>query len=77
MKEQRSQECESPICVVRFEPGGPKVRPKRFCCTKCAVEASLIRRAAKLLEGLSDEKVIEVVKNFKGPNRPLKIQEQK
>jgi hypothetical protein len=29
--------------------------PKRFCCDQCKQQASLIRRVAKLLEGLSDD----------------------
>ena len=57
--------CESPLCSVAFEPSGLKMEPKRFCCDRCKQEASLIRRVAGLLEGLTDERVIEIVRSVK------------
>ena len=63
MKESHSQRCESPVCDVLFEPAGPKVRPKRFCSIQCAMEMSLIRRAAKLLKGLPDADVLRVLRD--------------
>jgi hypothetical protein len=54
--------CESPLCEVWFEQTGMEISPKRFCCDQCKQEASLVRRVSKLLEGLSDEKVLEVLR---------------
>jgi hypothetical protein len=62
MKQGHFQRCESPDCSVEFEPSGPKVRPKRFCSGQCAVEMSLIRRAAKLLNVLSDFDLLKVIR---------------
>jgi hypothetical protein len=57
--------CQSPLCGNRFQPlpeGGWRRTPKKFCCDECRQHASIIRRAAKLLEGLTDEKVIEILR---------------
>jgi hypothetical protein len=56
-----TQKCASPLCSVEFEPSGLKMKPKRFCCDQCKQEASILRRAAKLLEGLSDAEVLEIL----------------
>jgi len=60
--------CESPLCDVRFPQTGLKIEPRRFCCDDCRQEASLIRRVAKLLEGLSDERALEILRQ-KGGSR--------
>ena len=44
--------CESPLCTVEFQPSGLQMEPKRYCSTQCRQQASLIRRAAKLLQVL-------------------------
>jgi hypothetical protein len=55
--------CESPLCDVRFEEAGLEISPKRFCCDRCKQDASILRRASKLLEGLSDEKALEILRS--------------
>lgn len=54
--------CEGPGCSNRFEPSGPKVRPRRFCSAECCQRASIIRRAAEILAGLSDEQVLRMIR---------------
>jgi hypothetical protein len=54
--------CQSPFCDVRFEQTGMKVKPRRYCCDECKLDLWAIRRAAKLLDRLSDDAVIEVVR---------------
>lgn len=54
--------CENPLCTVRFVQTGLAMSPKRFCCDECKQQASLIRRVAVLLSGLSDEAVIEIIR---------------
>src|SRR5688500_11633275 len=44
--------CESPLCDVRFKQTGLKIEPRRFCSDQCKQHASIIRRAAKLFDGL-------------------------
>src|SRR5688500_6535913 len=55
--------CASPLCDVRFEQSGLAVSPRRFCCDQCKQNASIIRRASKLLQGLSDSELIEIVRS--------------
>jgi hypothetical protein len=57
--------CDSPLCDVRFEQTGMAISPKRFCCDDCKMDAWIIKRAAKLLEGLSDERVLEIIRGAK------------
>jgi hypothetical protein len=54
--------CESPVCSVEFEPSRLYIKPKRFCCDQCKMHAWVIRRASKLLDGLTDEKKLEIMK---------------
>jgi hypothetical protein len=54
--------CQSPFCEGRFEQTGMKVKPRRYCCDECKLDLWAIRRAAKLLEGLSDDAVIEIMR---------------
>jgi hypothetical protein len=54
--------CESPVCDVRFEQTGMKIKPKRFCCDGCKMDAWVIKRAAKLFGPLSDERALEVLR---------------
>jgi len=54
--------CGSPLCSVRFAPGGMPQSRKRFCSDRCLQEASLLRRAARLLKDMSDEKVLAVMR---------------
>jgi hypothetical protein len=54
--------CQSPFCDVRFEQTGMKVKPRRYCCDECKLDVWAIRRTAKLLEGLSDEEALKIVR---------------
>jgi hypothetical protein len=56
--------CDSPLCDVRFPQTGMAIIPKRFCCDECKQQASIIKRAAMLLEGLTDKKVIEILRHY-------------
>ena len=57
--------CESPLCDVRFPQTGLKIEPRRFCCDECRQQASLIRRVAKLLEGLTDDEALRFLRGAK------------
>ena len=54
--------CESPLCDVRFRQTGMAISPKRFCCNECKQQASIIKRAAALLAGLEDSRVLEILR---------------
>jgi hypothetical protein len=54
--------CESPVCSVEFEPSGLEIKPKRFCSDQCKMNSWVIRRAAKLLEGIPIERVTEILR---------------
>jgi hypothetical protein len=54
--------CENPLCDVRFQQTGLAISPKRFCCDECKQQASIIKRAARLLSGLSDSRVLEILR---------------
>ena len=38
------------------------ISPKRFCCDECKMDAWIIKRAAKLLEGLTDERALKILR---------------
>jgi hypothetical protein len=57
--------CENPLCSARFPEGGMPQSPKRFCCDACGQQASLLRRAAVLLEGLSDDEALRILRGVK------------
>jgi hypothetical protein len=54
--------CLSPLCAVSFRQTGMKIKPRRYCCDACKLDVWAIRRAAKLLEGLSDDAAIEIMR---------------
>jgi hypothetical protein len=54
--------CESPLCDVRFPQTGMKIRPRRFCSDQCKMDLWAIKRVQKLVEGLPDATVIEILK---------------
>ena len=56
--------CGSPICLNRFEPGGLSISPRKFCSPKCRQDASVIKRAAKLLLHSSEKTIIEILLKF-------------
>jgi len=57
--------CGNPLCSVTFTPSGIAASPKRFCAPSCKQQASLLRRAAKLLEALPDEQAIEILRRMR------------
>jgi hypothetical protein len=54
--------CENPLCAERFSEGGMPQSKKRFCNDACLQTASILRRAGKLLENETDERVIEILR---------------
>ena len=56
------EKCASPTCEVKFEPSGLAMEPKRYCCDACKMDVYALRRVRKLLEGLSDQRVLEIVR---------------
>jgi hypothetical protein len=58
------RKCLSPLCYVRFEPSGLEMKPGRYCCDECRMDAYALRRVAKLY-GLSVEDVHEALKGVK------------
>jgi hypothetical protein len=54
--------CLSPVCDVEVEPGGLEISPRAYCCEQCRKDAWVLRRASKLVEGLSDQRVIEILR---------------
>jgi hypothetical protein len=56
------QVCENPLCAVQFPESGLKIEPRRYCSPQCRQQASLIRRAAALLNVLSDADVLKVIR---------------
>jgi hypothetical protein len=54
--------CESPLCDVRFPQTGMKIRPRRFCSDQCKMDLWAIKRVQKLVEGLPDATVIEILR---------------
>jgi hypothetical protein len=64
-KVRSSKVCENPLCDVSFPESGLACKPKRFCCDACGQQASLLRRAAVLLEGLSDDEALRILRGVK------------
>ena len=54
--------CESPFCSVRFEQSGMEISPKRFCSDACKMDAWALRRVRKLLEEVSDQTALEILR---------------
>jgi hypothetical protein len=58
-----SLSCQSPVSIVRFEQTGVmRLEPRKYCCDQCRQDAWGIKRAAKLLEGLSDTEVLRILR---------------
>jgi hypothetical protein len=53
--------CASPICLKRFKPGGLRISPRKFCSARCRQNASVIKRAARLLVGAPEKVIIDVL----------------
>jgi hypothetical protein len=54
--------CENPLCTFEFPESGLNIEPRRYCSPECRQQASLIRRVAALLDGLSDSAVIAILR---------------
>jgi hypothetical protein len=57
--------CESPLCGVSFPESGLACKPRRFCSDACGQQVSILRRAAVLLEGFSDDEVLRILRGVK------------
>jgi len=56
--------CANPLCSAIFKPGGVANSPKRFCGDPCKQQASILRRAAKLLDALPDDQAIGILREI-------------
>jgi hypothetical protein len=56
--------CGNPLCSTTFKPSGVANSPKRFCGDPCKQQASILRRAAKLLETLPDDQAIRILREI-------------
>jgi hypothetical protein len=54
--------CASPVCSVSFKQTGMKIKPRRYCSDECKLDAWAFKRVSKLLEGLADERVIQILR---------------
>jgi hypothetical protein len=60
-----SKVCESPLCGVSFPESGLACKPRRFCSDACGQQVSILRRAAVLLEGFSNNEVLRILRGVK------------
>ena len=60
----KSERCHNPLCNSPIEPleDGWRRTERRYCSDTCRQQTSIIKRAAKLLISLSDEKAIEILR---------------
>ena len=60
----RSMRCCNPLCDSSIEPvrNGWRRTERLFCCDQCKQRGYILRRAAELLEKLSDDKAIEALR---------------
>jgi hypothetical protein len=49
---------------VEFEQTGMAIEPRKFCSNECRMNAWIIKRAVKRLEGLSDEKALAILRGY-------------
>jgi hypothetical protein len=47
-----------------------EISPKRFCSDACKMDAYALRRVSKLLEEVSDERVLEILREKKVQRGP-------
>lgn len=58
--------CDSPLCDARFEQTGMvRMEPRRFCNDRCRMAAWILKRAKKLLEGLTDDEALRILQGVK------------
>lgn len=53
--------CENPVCGKGFNPTCLPWNHQRFCSSECRQQASILKRAAVLLLGFSNEQVLKVL----------------
>jgi hypothetical protein len=56
-----SESCGNPLCAKRFPRSGLKIKPRRFCSDDCKQAASILRRAANLLDGFPSRAVLAIL----------------
>jgi hypothetical protein len=59
-----SERCLNPVCEQQVEPieNGWRRTERFYCGDVCRQQASIIRRAAKLIEGLSDQEALKIMR---------------
>jgi hypothetical protein len=59
-----SQRCQNPLCGNSVAPiaDGWRRTERRHCSDECKQQASIIKRAASLLEGLTDGEALKVLR---------------
>jgi hypothetical protein len=63
---EESPTCSSPVCEVKFEQTGiVRLEPRKYCCERCRVDAWHLREAAKLMEKVSDKRMIQILRRRK------------
>jgi len=62
-----SETCQNPLCNARLEPlpQGWRRTPRQFCSKRCRLEAWTLKQAAKFLDGLSDERAVEILRQLR------------
>jgi len=66
------ERCLNPVCGMPVEPiaeGAWRRTPRRFCSDRCKNETSVIKRAARLLAGLSQGRVAEILEKLNREQR--------
>ena len=60
--ESHSQRCLNPLCGNPVEPKRKHAPVKRYCSADCRQAASIIKRAAVLLESMTDGQALAVLR---------------
>jgi len=58
--------CENPLCGNSYEQTGLVMNPRRYCSDECKQQGSILKRAARLLVGLDQARVWEILKGLNG-----------
>jgi hypothetical protein len=59
------EKCGNPLCGKVLEPKKRRAHVKLYCDGKCRQSASILRRAAALLEGFSDDQAFRILRKAK------------
>ena len=66
------ERCLNPVCGKPVEPiaeGAWRRTPRQYCSDRCKNETSVIKRAARLLAGLSQGRVAEILEKLNREQR--------